>query len=388
MALKLYGANWCPDSQRVKQLLGAHHLDYDWVDIDEDAKGAEEVAALNHGDKSIPTLVLADHSTLTNPSDEELVAKLQLSAKKVEYNDLAIIGAGPTGMAAAIYTTREDIKTVLYEKQVAGGMAGLTDRIDNYPGFPEGISGLELAANMAKQAQRFGADFQTGVEIQGITNEGRYKKLKTSAGGRYAKSVLIATGSDYRKLGVPGEKELTSRGVHYCATCDGPFYRDKEIIIVGGGNSAMQEGLFLTKFASHITMLVRSERLKGSEILIAKTCSKPEISIRYNTTVTGIKPQDGRGLSVSVTSQGQVEELKTDGMFIFIGMVPNTHWLHGSIDIDTNGFVTTDKTFETSMPGVFAAGDVRAGATLQLASATGEGVTAALMIREYLKEQG
>lgn len=389
--LKIYGTTWCPDTQRVKKFLGRHGQDYQWVDIDRSAAAATEAKDLSGGQQITPVLVLPDQSVLVVPSDRELAGKLGVPVEGgQEYHELAIVGAGPTGMAAAIYTTREDIETVLYEREVVGGMAGITAVIDNYPGFPEGVSGIDLAEDMEKQARRFGALFKLGTEVKGLTDQGRYKLISTSEGDHLAKAVLIATGGQYRKLEVPGETELTGRGVHYCATCDGPLYKDKHLIVVGGGNSAMQEGIFLTKFAREITLLVRDSRLKGSEFLINKVKSMPQIKVHYNTVAKEIKGENNlfRSLVAEDKLAGQTKQYEADGMFIFVGMLPNTHWLQGSIKLDPHGFIQTGKTFQTSMEGVFAAGDVRAGATLQLASAAGEGVVAALMIREYLKELG
>jgi thioredoxin reductase (NADPH) len=389
--IKFYGASWCPDSQRVKRLLGRHNIDYRWFDIDSDIKAAKQLEKFTNERKPIPTLAFDDGTVLNNPTEHELANKLGATVDGgANFHDLIVIGAGPTGLSSAIYTTREGIDTILLEKKIVGGQASVTDKIDNYPGFPDGIGGIELAANMEKQARRFGAEIETGVEVQAINDEGRYKRVATSRGDYLASAVLIATGSDYRKLGIKGEKELMGRGVHYCATCDGPFYKDKHIVVIGGGNSAMQEGIFLTRFAKKITMLVRDKTLKGSEILIRKVESLPQIDIIYNVNSTAFLSENGRlsGVEAVNTSTGKPLTIKADGAFVFIGLIPNTQFLKGSVDLDDHWFVMTDKTFQTSLKGVYAAGDVRSGSTLQLASAVGEGVTAALMIREHLKEAG
>ncbi|MCA9345179.1 FAD-dependent oxidoreductase, partial [Candidatus Saccharibacteria bacterium] len=201
--------------------------------------------------------------------------------------DILMIGAGPAALTAAVYTTREDIDTVLLEKAVIGGLAATTDWIDNYPGFPEGISGLDLAENLRKQAERFGAKIELD-EVSNIRKEGDVVVLDTFSGERRAKAVLIATGTEYKKLGIPGEAEYLSRGVHYCATCDGAFYRDKKIIVVGGGNSAVQEALFLTKFASHIDLLVRSDVFRASDVLLHELEKNKQITVHMNTTTDEI----------------------------------------------------------------------------------------------------
>ena len=304
-------------------------------------------------------------------------------------HDLVIVGAGPAALSAAIYTCREDIDTLLFEKGAIGGLAAVTDWVDNYPGFENGISGLELSEQMRKQAERFGAKIELG-EVQKIEDQGKLKKLATTEGDIYTKAVLIATGSEYRQIGVPGEKEYYARGVHYCATCDGAFYRDKKLVVIGGGNSAAQESIFLTKFASHIDILVRSQ-LRASDVLIKELQKrKDKITIHLNTTTDEIVGQNSKVTKVIGTDKnsGQKVEFPTDGVFVFVGLLPNTKFLEGSgVELDERGFVKTDIHLMTKVPGIFCAGDVRSGATLQIASASGEGATAALMIREYLEMQ-
>lgn len=301
--------------------------------------------------------------------------------------DVVMIGAGPAALSAALYTTREDISTLLFEKGVIGGLAAITDWIDNYPGFPKGIAGLELAENLQLQAERFGTVIEPG-EVTDIQDKKEYKLLKTTSGDIKAKAVLIATGSDYKKIGVPGEKEYFARGVHYCATCDGAFYRDKRLVVVGGGNSAVQEAIFLTRFANHIDLLVRGDKFRASDVLVKELAKhKDKISVHMNHTTDEIVAVEGKVDHVKSThvSTGKKVEFKTDGVFIFVGLSPNTGFLKDTkIELDNIGLIKTDGRLETNMKGVFAAGDVRSGATMQIASAAGEGATAALMIREYL----
>jgi len=309
-------------------------------------------------------------------------------AQDISKHDVIMVGAGPAALSAAVYTTREDIDTLLFERGVVGGLAAITDKIDNYPGFPDGIEGLALAEGLRKQAERFGANIELG-EVLSIKDEGEYKRLKTTSGGMLARAVLIATGSDYKKIGVPGEQEYYARGVHYCATCDGAFYRDKRLVVVGGGNSAVQESLFLTRFASHIDILVRST-IKASEILrhdLDAAVKAGKITVHLQTATDEIVGENNmvtRVIGADVAT-GKKVEFPTDGVFIFVGLKPNSEFLqNSSIALDEVGFVKTDKHMQTSMKGVFAAGDIRSGATMQIASAVGEGATAALVIREYL----
>lgn len=307
-------------------------------------------------------------------------------------HDVITIGAGPAALTAAIYTTREDIETLLFERGVVGGLAAVTDWIDNYPGFPKGVAGLEFAEDMRVQAERFGAQIELG-EVTKIIDEGKYKRLETTSGDMLAKAVLIATGSDYKKTGVPGEEEYYARGVHYCATCDGAFYRDKRLVVVGGGNSAVQESMFLTRFASHIDLLVRGDHMRASEVLQHELLEKfkDKITVHLNTTTDEIVGEDNHVVKVIGTDKiaGKQVEFPTDGVFVFVGLKPNTEFLKDSaVELDEVGFVKCNDHLEVGIPGVYVAGDVRSGATMQIAAATGEGATAALYIREYLNEHG
>jgi len=385
----LYGADWCADCRRLKYIMDKHGIAYDYKDADEEANKTE-MLALNGNQTTIPTIVI-DQEALTNPDNDELVKALGIDKTEISTHTVIMIGAGPASLTAAIYTTREDIETLLFERGVVGGLAAITDQIDNYPGFVDGIPGLVLAEEMRKQAERFGAVIELG-EVNKLHDEGRYKRLETTSGDMYAKAVLIATGTDYKKIGVPGEKEYYARGVHYCATCDGAFYRDKRLVVVGGGNSAVQESMFLTKFASHIELLVRGNALRASEILQKELMGKyrDKITVHFNTSTDEIVGSNGEVTKVIGTdsTNGRKVEFPTDGVFIFVGLLPNTQFLEGSdIELDQVGFIKTDERLETKIPGVFAAGDVRAGATMQIASASGEGATAALHIREYLTDQ-
>jgi thioredoxin reductase (NADPH) len=308
--------------------------------------------------------------------------------RDIPEHDVVIVGAGPAALTAAIYTTREDIETLLFERGVVGGLAAVTDKIDNYPGFAEGIEGLKLAEQLQKQAERFGAKIELG-EVTAIEDQGDWKLLKTTEGDMKARAVLIATGSDYKKIGVPGEEEFYARGVHYCATCDGAFYRDKRLVVVGGGNSAFQEAIFLTKFASHIDLLVRST-VKASDVLedeMQKFVDAGKVTIHLATTTEEIVGDKDKGVTkVTGTKDGKKAEFPTDGVFVFVGLKPNSQFVSGSqIELDDIGFIKTNPDLETAIPGVFAAGDIRSGATMQIASAAGEGATAALKIREYLE---
>ena len=302
--------------------------------------------------------------------------------------ELVIIGAGPSALATAIYTTREDIPTVLYEKAAIGGMAAITDWIDNYPGFTEGVAGMKLSSELQGQAERFGAVIDYG-EASALRRDG--DEIETIIDGKpvRSKAVLLATGSNHRKLGVPGEDELYGRGVHYCATCDGAFYRDKTLIVVGGGNSAVQEAIFLTRYATHIDLMVRS-KLRASDVLqkeLQKHIDAGKITLHIGSTTDEVLIADDKFAGIKTTKDGEQTELSADGLFVFIGLIPNTQFLADSgVELDPQGHIITNEHLESSVKGVYASGDVRSGSTMQIATAVGEGATAAMKIREYLDE--
>ena len=308
---------------------------------------------------------------------------------KREYYDLIIVGGGPTGLTASIYSAREGLDTLIIEQSGIGGQAGSTELIENYPGFPQGVGGAELADQFRAHSERFGVEILAAQSINGLEPMGDYRIVKTESGDEYtAKSVLLATGTRYRRLGVPGEEDLIGAGIHFCATCDGPLYKGKEMLVVGGGNSGVEEGLFLTKFATKVTILEAGDRLRASHLLQEKAASKaPKVEIKLRHTVQEFR---GNGSLSSVVVKdletGTVEEMSPGAVFIFIGLDPNTGFLQGTVDLDERGFIKTSPTMETNIGGVFAAGDVRSGSTKQVASACGEGATAALVIRQFMEE--
>ena len=386
--ITVYGAPWCPDCRRSKQFLGEQRIPYLWVDIDEDEEGRNRVQALNDGKQIIPTIVFQDGSILVEPSNADLAAKLGISPKaKREFYDLIVIGGGPAGLSAALYAAREGIETLIIERSGVGGQAGTTERIDNYPGFAQGIGGAELADAMREHAERFEVEILPAQTVTSIEAQGDYKMISTESGDSYCgRSLLLTPGATYRRLNVPGEEDLIGAGIHFCATCDGPFYKGQELLVMGGGNSGVEEGLFLTKFATKVTILEVGERLRASQILQEKAASHPQIEVRLNTTVVEFKG-DGKLSSVVIkdTATGETAEITPGAVFVFIGLLPNTAFVKDSVDLDQWGAISTSPTMETSLEGVFAAGDARSGSTKQVASAVGEGATAALMIRQYLE---
>jgi thioredoxin reductase (NADPH) len=299
--------------------------------------------------------------------------------------ELVVIGAGPAGLAAALYSAREGIETVVLERAVVGGLAAITAKIDNYPGFEQGLGGLELADHLEAHAKRFGAEIRSGADVTVLERlpEGKIR-VGTSAGDITTRAVLIATGSTYRHLHVPGEQSLIGRGVHYCATCDAPLYRGKDLLVVGGGNSAVQESIFIARFTRKLTLLVRGPELTATETTRCDLEKLPNVEFRFNTTVKEIIMKNGRFTGVRAVHAGKESDILADGLFVFVGLLANTQPFEGTIELDRKKFIVTDENFATSVPGVYAAGDVRSGSTWQIASAIGEGVTAALNIRKYL----
>jgi thioredoxin reductase (NADPH) len=388
--IRVYGAPWCPDCKRAKKFLAEHRVAYDWVDIDEDREGLAYVERVQNGGRTIPTIVFADGSVLLEPSDEELARKLglKLEAQRAFY-DVAIAGGGPAGLVAAIYAAREGMDAVVLDRSALGGQAGVTERIDNYPGFPEGIGGADLAERFVAQARRYGVELLPAVSVESLGVEGDDVVVGLATGQQVcAHAAIVATGSTYRRLGVPGEDGLIGSGVHFCATCDGPFYRGAdELLVVGGGNSALEEGLFLSQFAERIRIVQNAPELSASKLLQDKVLAHPQFSVHLDTSI--VELQGERRLDAvraRDNATGEEHRFTPRAMFVFIGLTPNTGFLRGSVDLDEQGFVATDARFRTSMPGIFAAGDVRRGSTKQLGAAVGEGITALLMVREHLRE--
>jgi thioredoxin reductase (NADPH) len=404
----VYGAHSCPACRNSKMFLGEHQIPYRWVNIEDDAEAERLVMEKNGGKRIIPTIVFGDGSFLTQPTAAELAAKLGLKTEASRSHfDLIVIGGGPAGLTAALYTAREAIDTLVLEMAAFGGQAAGTERLDNMPGFPDGVTGNEFSERLRRQAERFGVELLQVHQVSKISRRADLHAVNTESGKEYtARSLLIATGSHYKRLGAPGETDYLGAGVHFCATCDGPFYKGKRVAVIGGGNSATEESLFLTKFAEHVTILVRGKEFRGTQLIREKVLEHPKIEIRFQAQVKAFLGSGSKltHLTVLDARNGQEENLPVDGVFVFIGLIPNTRFLGGSgVLLDPWGFVLTGYDLpeqgrqivgykmrapymlETSLPGVFAAGDVRMGSTKQVVSAAGEGAAAALAIREYLK---
>jgi len=384
--IKLFGADWCPDCRRAKTYLQNNGINFQFIDVDKVPEATALVENINNGKRIIPT-ILIDEKPYTNPDNALLkdLLNLDVVAKKEIY-DVLIIGSGAAGMTTAIYAQRDKKSTLVLEKSIIGGNASLTKKIENYPGFTD-ISGADLMDRMAEQAQTYGAKIETGVVVKDIQNTNSQFAITTNMGDYFAKSVVVATGSTYRTLNIPGEKDLIGAGIHFCATCDGAFYHDREIFVIGGGNSALEEGIFLAGFCKKVTIIHRKETFSASQTYIDKLSDISNIEVKLNKTTTQFLA-DEKGLFKGVELQdNKTQETTTataDGAFIFIGLTPNTTFLKGIIDLTPSGHIETNGYAETSVKGIFAAGDCRKGAIAQVAAATGEGVMASYGIKAYL----
>jgi thioredoxin reductase (NADPH) len=392
-SIKVYGASWCPDCRRAKRFLGDQRVPFEWHDIEVDPDGVKIVQERNNGNNVIPTIIFPDGSHLAEPSNEELAEKIGLERTAMMHvYDVIIVGGGPAGLTTSIYAAREQLQTLVIDSKGLGGQAGVTERLDNYPGFPEGIGGAELADRIVQQAQRYGVEMLQAVSVTSVTGDHEEIDVETATGDHYhARAALIATGSSYRRTDAPGEEDLIGAGIHFCATCDGPFYKGaKELLVLGGGNSGLEEGLFLTQFVDKVTIVERGDRLRANKLLQDKVMMHKQMEVLLNHQVVEFRPKDdGSGklgaVIVKDGTTGETTELHPAGCFVFIGLDPNTEFVKGQVDLDDRGLISTNMGLMTSMPGVFAAGDVRSGSTKQLASAVGEGAAAAIGIRQYLE---
>jgi len=304
-------------------------------------------------------------------------------ASKREY-DVVIVGGGPAGLTAGIYTARARLSSLLIEKMMAGGWIVNAGLVENYPGFPQGITGSELAQSMEQQAAKFGLEMLT-AGVTGLELKGKRKVVKTTEGDITAKAVIIAGGSDRVKLGVPGEEEFTGRGVAYCAICDGAFYRDLPVAVIGGSNVAINEALELCKFASKVTVIHRRQELRATKILQERAFAEPKIEFLWNTVVEVIEGEEVvKSLRLRNVLTGEKSVLKVSGIFVAVGFKPNTDYLKGVLSLDATGAIITNEKMETSVPGIFAAGDIRSNSIRQAIAAAGDGAVAAIYAGRFI----
>jgi thioredoxin reductase (NADPH) len=299
--------------------------------------------------------------------------------------DLVIIGGGPAGLTAGLYAARSKLDAVLFERLMPGGQILSTDWIENYPGFPEGLSGFDLVDRMKRQAERFGLKIESR-EVRSLEFSGVAKTVVTENGPVEARAVILASGATPSKIGMDGEARLIGKGVSYCATCDGPFYRDQEVAVIGGGDTAVEEALFLTRFASKVYLIHRRDTLRAVKLLQIRADAEPRLSVVWNTVPTRIIGTGSvEALRLKNVKSGEESELPVQGVFIFIGYSPNNTLAKGLLDLDENGFVKTDNDMETSTTGVFAVGDIRSKLLRQVSTAVGDGAAAAFAAERYIE---
>lgn len=403
----IYGAHWCPDCRRCKTFMGEHGVPYRWLDILEHPELTREILEKTDGKRVLPTIVFADGEVLLRPTNVELARKLDVTLHvNRSFWPLIIIGAGPAGLTASIFTARDATETLVIEREAVGGNANFTGFLDNVPGFPQPITGFEFSERLREQAEFFGVEILQSSSIETIRSHGEYHTVATTTGEEYSGSaIIIATGSHYRRLNVAGEDRFLGNGVHYCAACDGPFYKGQHVAVLGGGNSAVEAALELAGIADRVSLLVRGEELTANSVYQGKLEEQENVSVRFNNMTIGFEGRKRlRRLRVRDVKSGAEDQVHVNGAFVFIGLEPNTSFLEETdVELDRAGFILTGHRlsaangwqerydsrlplmFETSVPGIFAAGDVREGSTKQVAAAAGEGVTAAMLVREYLR---
>ncbi|MDQ7779628.1 MAG: thioredoxin-disulfide reductase [Planctomycetota bacterium] len=304
-------------------------------------------------------------------------------------HDVLIIGGGPGGLAAAIYSTRAGAKTLLIDRVGPGGQAAMTEKIENYPGFPQGIGGLELTDAMAEQAKKFGLKIESGDVASIARGPERGFTITTRGESFQGLAVVLACGSVHKHLGVPGEDKFFGRGVHYCATCDGPFYKNKHVAVVGGGDSAIEEALFLSKFASKITLVHRRDSLRATRILQDRIQSNPKAGFLWNSEVAEILGENSvNAVKIKNRASGETSVHAVDGVFVFAGLLPDTGFLRGFIELDKDGYIVTDDEMRASVPGIFACGDARKKPLRQVITACGDGAVAGVFAARFAEEAG
>ncbi len=414
--IRLFGTRWSQKSYEVRDFLARNQIPYQWLDIeaaDQTAATRKALEPYPPADRKIPMLFLSDGECLLQPDLNLIADKLGLQTRAgAEFYDLAIVGGGPAGLAAAVYGASEGLKTIMIEGEAPGGQAGLSSRIENYLGFPSGLSGADLARRAVTQARRFGVEILSPVQATALKTDGTYRFLQLSNGTQISShAVVLATGVQWRKLDVPGMDRLQDAGVYYgAASTEALSCRDEEVYVVGGANSAGQAAMFFSKYAKRVVMLVRGPSLSAtmSQYLITQISQTPNIEIEVNTHVTEVHGEDHlEEISLKCEKTGETSRIKATALFIFIGASPKTEWLDGVVERDPKGFILTGtdlirdgkppKTWrldrepyllETSVPGVFCAGDVRCGSAKRVASGVGEGSVAIQFVHQYLTKVG
>jgi thioredoxin reductase (NADPH) len=408
--IRVAGTLWSPTCHRVKDFLARNRIPYQWLDIEKDAGAKDLVEAANPEQHRLPVVFFPDGDVLVEPDNRTLAEKCGLQTRATQpFYDVIIIGAGPAGLGAAVYGASEGLRTLMIDKEATGGQAGTSSRIENYLGFPNGLSGADLARRATAQAQRLGAEILTAQEVTGVRVEDPYRIVSLGDGTELAcRALVLATGVTVRKLDVPGVEALTGAGIYYgAALTEAAHYRDGHIFVVGGANSAGQGAMFFSRYAKKVTMLVRGNSLGNSmsQYLIDQIAGTDNIEVLLRTEVVEAIGKDQlEAIKIADKNTGQTKVVPAAAMFLFIGAVPHSDLVAGLVERNQAGFILTgpDLTqngggpknwrlkrdpylLETSVPGIFAAGDIRQGAVRRVASAVGQGAVAISMIHQYLK---
>jgi len=382
----LYTASWCPDCARTVQWLRDNAVAFDQVDVEKDPSARQAAAAANYRKLMLPVVEI-DGKPLVRPKESELRHALGLEPARSRTADCIVIGGGCAGLTSALYLAREMLDVIVIEKAAPGGQINTTDRVENYPGFPEGVGGIELGEKLTNQAKRFGAEVIAPLEVSQVRPAQAGFEVVTADGLFSAPAVIVATGSEYRRLEVPRARELTGLGLSYCATCDGPFFRNKDIAIIGGGNTAVDEAAFLTRFARREYVIHRRSHFSAEAISVEKLKSSSKVEILFDTVVTELVGEKKvEGLRIRNVKTDQERVLEIDGVFVFIGRTPNTDFLRGFVDLDDKGFIKAAEHVRTSRDGVFVAGDCKADSAAQVTTAVGDGTLAAFAVRDHLED--
>jgi thioredoxin reductase (NADPH) len=408
--IRVAGTLWSPTSHTVKDFLARNRIPYQWLDIEKDAPARELVTGVAGEKPRLPVVFFPDGSTLVEPTLQDLASKAGLQTEATQpFYDLIIIGGGPAGLGAAVYGASEGLKTALIEREATGGQAGTSSRIENYLGFPKGLSGAELATRATAQATRLGAEILTAQEVTQVRVEDVYRYVTLRTGQELGcRALVIASGVTTRRLEVPGSEKLEGAGIYYgAALTEAAYYRDEHVYVIGGANSAGQGAMFFSRFAGQVTMLVRASSLSKSmsAYLIDQIAATPNIDVRTRSSVTAVHGENRlEAISILHDDTGETETVQTPALFVFIGALPHSEMVRGVVEMNNAGFILTGPDLmldgkrpkgwrlqrdpylqETNVPGIFAAGDIRQGAVRRVAAAVGEGANAISQVHQYLR---
>jgi len=391
--IRIVGHRWSPEAHELKAFLARSRVGYRWLDVERDPEAGKYLGETRARKDTLPIIILPDGTRLVRPAVRDLAERIGLDTEPDQpFYELLIVGGGPAGLSAAVYAASEGIRTIVVEQEVPGGQAGYSAKIENYPGFPEGLSGRDFAQRTVAQAERFGVEILSTRHVKSLTAKGRYREICLDDGTVVAAhAVLLATGVAFRWLEAPGCPDLVGRGVYYgAAIAEASECRDQRLYILGGGNSAGQATVLLAEYARQVTIVAPEPSLEDtmSQYLLEQIGDLPNVETCPGHTIVGAEGHKHlERLELQRTDGTERHKVAADGLFVFIGAEPRTQWLEGVVDRDEHGFILANERMETSVPGVFVAGDVRSGSVKRIASAVGEGAMAVQFIHGYLADR-